>query len=68
MNPSKSFGVRHLERLRQKARKKEVERKVEVFRKEQIEKKKAKQVQLTRAIYVEPLASHTPTTKEIRIF
>jgi hypothetical protein len=33
---------------------------------EQIEKKKAKHVQLIKVFYVEPVASCTPTTKEIK--
>ncbi len=53
-----------LERLRQEARKKEVERKAEAFKREHIEKKKVEYVQLTKAIYVELLVSHTPTIKE----
>ncbi len=57
-----------LKRLRQKAREKEVERKGETLRREQIEKEKTEEVQLTGAIYVEPLASRTPTTEEIKIF
>jgi hypothetical protein len=35
---------------------------------EACEKKESKQVRLTRAIYVELLASNTPTTEEINIF
>ncbi len=57
-----------LERLKQEVREKEIEKKTEVFRKEHIEKKRTEQVRLTREIYVEPLASCTPTTKEIKVF
>ncbi len=57
-----------LERLRRKTREREVERKGEVFRKEQIEKERAKHVWLTGMIYGEPVASHAPTTKEIKFF
>ncbi len=57
-----------LERLRREAKEKEVQRKVEAFRREQIEKKRAKHVWLIGAIYVEPLASRTPTTEDIIIF
>jgi hypothetical protein len=57
-----------LERLRWEARDNEVERKAEAFKREQIEKKRAKHVQLIGAIYVELLASHTPTTKETKAF
>lgn len=34
----------------------------------QIEKKWAKHVRLTRTLYIEHLASHEPTTKDIRVF
>ncbi len=50
-----------LERLRQEARDKEVEIKVEVFRREQIVWERKEHVWLTKAIYVEPLASHALT-------
>ncbi len=56
-----------LERLRWKTREKEVERKGEAFRMEQIEKERTKHVWLTGMIYVEPVASHAPTTKELKI-
>jgi hypothetical protein len=51
-----------LNRLRQKAKEKKVERKAKAFRREQIEKERMEQVQLTRAIYVESLASCTTKT------
>jgi hypothetical protein len=57
-----------LEKLKQKERKKKLERKTKAFRKKQIRKERVEQVRLTRVIYVEPLALHAPTTKEIRIF
>ncbi len=57
-----------LEKLKQKEREKKLERKTKAFRKKQIRKEKVEQVRLTRVIYVEPLALHAPTTKEIRIF
>ncbi len=54
-----------LKRLWQEARE-EVEIKDKAFNMEQIEKKKAKHVQLIKVFYVEPVASCTPTTKEIK--
>ncbi len=57
-----------LERLRWEAREKGVGRKAETFRKKQIEKEKAEHVQLTKVIYVGPLVSRVPTTKDIWIF
>jgi hypothetical protein len=47
---------------------KEVDEKAEAFRREQIEKKSVKHVQLTKAIYVEPLASCAPIAKETKVF
>ncbi len=57
-----------VKKLIQEAREKEVERKTKAFKKEQIEREKAKQVWLTRAIYVKLLASRTPIIEEIRNF
>jgi hypothetical protein len=57
-----------LERLRWKTKEKEVDEKVEAFRKEQIEKKSVEHVWLTKAIYVEPLASRAPIAKETKVF
>ncbi len=57
-----------LERLRWKVKEKEVDEKAEAFRREQIEKKSVKHVQLTKAIYVEPLASCAPIAKETKVF
>ncbi len=56
-----------LERLRWKAREKEVEKKAKVYGREQIEKEKVEHIRLIGAIYVEPFASTTPTIEEIRI-
>jgi len=64
----KAMSESTLKNLRQEARKSELERKVEAFKREQIERERVEQVQLIRTIYVEPLTSHAPTTKEIRIF
>ncbi len=57
-----------LERLRQETKKKEVEKKPKAFKKEHIEKENAKEVWLTRAIYVESLASCAHIIKEIKLF
>jgi hypothetical protein len=54
-----------LERLRREARE-EVEIKAEAFRREHIKKKRAEEVQLIGAIYVEPLATRAPTSEEIK--
>jgi hypothetical protein len=51
-----------LERLNQEAREKEVEKKAKAFRRDQSEKKRVEQVRLSKAIYVELLASHAPTS------
>jgi hypothetical protein len=40
MIPSRSFGVRHLERLRQKAKKKELERKAKFLGRNKLRKRK----------------------------
>lgn len=57
-----------LEKLKQEAWKKEVERKIEAFRRERIEIERAEHVQLVGTIYVELIVSHTPTTKETKVF
>jgi hypothetical protein len=58
----------HFKDVKKEIKEKEVERKVEAFRREHIEKKKVKHVWLIGAIYVEAFASHTPTTKETKVF
>jgi hypothetical protein len=57
-----------LEELKQEARERELEIKAKVFRWKQVEREKVEHVRLIGAIYVEPLALHAPTSKEIIIF
>jgi hypothetical protein len=57
-----------LGKLKWETREKELERKVESFIKEQVEKEKMKHVRLIGTMYVEPLALHSPTSKETKIF
>ncbi len=44
------------------------EKKAKAFKRKQVKRERAKWVRLTRTLYVEPLASRAPTTKEVRIF
>jgi len=57
-----------LEKLKQKAREKELKKKVKAFKRKQIERERMEQVRLIGAIYVEPLALHAPIVKEIIFF
>jgi hypothetical protein len=57
-----------LKKLKWEAREKELEKKAKAFRREQVERERVQHVKLIGAIYVEPLASHAPITKETRTF
>jgi hypothetical protein len=57
-----------LNKLKREARERDFKRKAEVIRREHVEREKVEHVQLTRTIYVEPLALHEPIKEEVKIF
>ncbi len=63
MNESASMG-----KLKREAKQKELERKAENTRREQIYQEITKHVRLTKAIYIEPLASQKPIVEEVKTF
>ncbi len=56
-----------LDKLKKKARERELEKKVETTMREQVERERAKHVRLIGAIYIKPLALHEPIIEELKI-
>ncbi len=57
-----------MDKLKRKARERELEKKVEATRREQVERERVEQVRLIGTNYIEPLASREPIVEEVRIF